>query len=288
MEKQKHAPKTEAGKRLTLFDRLFPPRTITLANGHSVIKYASRAPLYGIIVLVLLIISMQVTGFDMSKFVDRFSQLTVILRKIFNPNWDYQSNVWRPLIDTVQMSIIGSMLGSLVALPVAIFASTNINSNKATVSILRVLLNIVRTLPTIVIASVCALIYGLGTFAGTVAISIFTFGIVARMLYESIETIDMGAFEAMTSMGATRFQAFWSACMPQILPTYLSQSIYSFEINIRAAAILGYVGAGGLGILIQERIGWRDYESLGVVLLSLFVVVFLIENVGQALRRRLS
>ena len=288
MEKQKNAPKAEGGKRLSLFDRLFPPRTITLANGHSVIKYVSRAPLYGIIVLALLIVSMQVTGFDMSKFVDRFSQLTVILRKIFNPDWEYQSNVWRPLVDTIQMSLIGSMLGSLAALPVAIFASTNINSNQVTVSILRVLLNIVRTLPTIVIASVCALIYGLGTFAGTVAISIFTFGIVARMLYESIETIDMGAFEAMTSMGATRFQAFWSACMPQILPTYLSQSIYSFEINIRAAAILGYVGAGGLGILIQERIGWRDYESLGVVLLSLFVVVFIIENVGQALRRRLS
>lgn len=282
------APAEEARWRLALYDRLFPPKTVRLANGHSVVKYASRAPFYGLLVLALLIVSMIVTGFDPAQFVKRFNQLTVILKKIFNPHWEYWPNVIRPLIDTVQMSLIGSMIGSLVALPVAIFASTNINSNRFVVSLLRVLLNIVRTLPTIVIASVCALIYGLGTFAGTVAISIFTFGIVARMLYESIETIDMGAFEAMTSLGATRFQAFWSACMPQILPTYISQSIYSFEINIRAAAILGYVGAGGLGILIQERIGWRDYESLGVVLLSLFVVVFLIENIGQALRRRLS
>jgi phosphonate transport system permease protein len=151
-----------------------------------------------------------------------------------------------------------------------------------------VLLNIVRTLPTLVIASICALIFNLGTFAGTVAITVFTFGVVTKMLYESIETIDMGAFEAMEALGATKFQAFWSACFPQILPTYLSHCLYSFEINIRAASILGYVGAGGLGILINERIGWRDYEGLGTVLITLFVVVLIIENTSQALRRKLS
>ena len=167
-------------------------------------------------------------------------------------------------------------------------ASANINRSGTAVAALRVLLNVVRTLPTLVIASICALIFGLGTFAGTVAITVFTFGIVAKMLYESIETIDMGAFEAMEALGASRFQAFWSACFPQILPTYLSHSLYSFEINIRAASILGYVGAGGLGILINERIGWRDYEGLGTVLIALFVVVLIIENLSQFLRRKLS
>ncbi|MDY5730752.1 MAG: phosphonate ABC transporter, permease protein PhnE [Eubacteriales bacterium] len=271
-----------------IYDRIFKPKTIVLANGHSVLKYASRTPLYTVLVLLALVYSAYVTGFDLAIVVKRYNQLTKILGKIFSPTWSYFPNVLKPLVDTLQMSIIGSLIGSFVSLPFAIFASTNINNNRYTVSVLRVILNIVRTLPTIVIASICALIYGLGTFAGTVAISVFTFGVVARMLYESIETIDMGAFEAMIALGANRFQAFWAACMPQILPTYISQSIYSFEINIRAAAILGYVGAGGLGILIQERIGWRDYESLGMVLLSLFVVVFIIENLGQYLRRKLS
>ncbi len=155
-------------------------------------------------------------------------------------------------------------------------------------ALLRVLLNIVRTLPTLVIASISALMFGLGTFAGTVAITIFTFGIVTKMLYESIETIDMGAFEAMEALGATKFQAFWSAVFPQVLPTYLSHCLYSFEINIRAASILGYVGAGGLGILINDRVGFRDYEGLGMVLLTLFVVVLIIENTSQYLRRKLS
>ena len=108
------------------------------------------------------------------------------------------------------------------------------------------------------------------------------------MLYESIETIDMGPFEAMESMGAGRIRAFAAACMPQILPTYLSHCLYSFEMNIRAASILGYVGAGGLGILIDERIGWRDYNGLGTVLLTLFIAVFIIENLSQFLRSKLS
>lgn len=130
--------------------------------------------------------------------------------------------------------------------------------------------------------------FGLGTFAGTVAILVFTFGVISKMLYESIETIDMGAYEAMESAGASKFQAFWSSCFKQILPTYLSYCLYSLEMNIRAAAILGYVGAGGLGLLIDERIGWRDYNSLGTLLLMLFVVVLIIENVSQYLRKKLS
>lgn len=73
--------------------------------------------------------------------------------------------------------------------------------------------------------------------------------------------------------------------MPQILPTYLSHCLYSFEMNIRAASILGYVGAGGLGILIQDRVGFRDYNSLGTLLIMLFVVVLAIDNISQALRR---
>ena len=75
---------------------------------------------------------------------------------------------------------------------------------------------------------------------------------------------------------------------PQVLPTYLSLCLYSFEMNVRAASILGYVGAGGLGILIDERIGWRDYNGLGTVLLTLFVAVLLIENLSQFLRSKLS
>ena len=181
-----------------------------------------------------------------------------------------------------------SNLGCVLALPVAILSSSNINKSLPVVWLIRFILGLIRTLPTLIIALVCALIFSLGTFSGTIAIAVFTFGIVAKMLFESIETIDMGPFEAMEALGANKFQAFWSACVPQILPVYLSHCLYCFEMNVRASAILGYVGAGGLGITINERIGWRDYNSLGTVLLSLFVVVVVIDFFSEYLRKKLS
>ncbi|HSK68208.1 MAG TPA: phosphonate ABC transporter, permease protein PhnE, partial [Candidatus Limnocylindria bacterium] len=264
------------------------PVPVTLPNGHSVPRPRSRVLLALVFLVPVVGLSLYITDFDAGIIVRRGHFLTGILGQIFQPNFDYFNKVGPPLVDTIRMSLVGSAVGSFLSLPFAVLASANINSSKVVLSLLRIVINVVRTLPTLIIASVSMLIFGLGTFAGTVAIGFFTFGVVAKMLYESIETIDMGPFEAMQSLGASRFQAFWSALMPQILPTYLSHALYSFEMNIRAASILGYVGAGGLGILIAERVGWRDYQGLGTVLLALFVTVLLIDNLSGYLRRKLS
>ena len=253
--------------KLTWFDKIFKPQIITLPNGHSTMRRRSRMPLILLLLLVAIYLSLKMTGFDMKLIITRFDKLLDLFVKLFHPKWEFFNKVVGPLVDTIKMSICKS---------------------PAIVSVLRFILALIRTLPTLVIALVCALVFGLGTFAGTLAISIFTFGIVAKMLYESIETIDMGPFEAMEALGANKFQAFWSACVPQILPVYLSHSLYCFEMNVRASAILGYVGAGGLGITINERIGWRDYNGLGMVLLSLFVVVVAIEFFSEYLRKKLS
>ena len=272
----------------TLFDKIFKPQVITLENGHTVRRPRSRTPLIVICLALAIVWALKMTGFDLAVIVSRFSKMLDLLKKIFHPNWEFFPKVVSPLLDTIKMSILGSVLGATLALPFAVVSSTNINRNGIVVALCRFLLNLIRTLPTLVIALVCALIFSLGTFSGTVAIAIFTFGVVSKMLYESIETIDMGPFEAMEALGANKFQAFWSACVPQILPVYLSHCLYCFEMNIRASAILGYVGAGGLGITINERIGWRDYESLGMVLLTLFVVVAFIEFFSAYLRKKLS
>ncbi len=274
--------------RLTWFDRVFKPQVITLSNGHSAVRRRSRTPLIVLLLALAIFLSLRMTGFSLAVIFNRFDKLVDLFVKLFHPKWDFFSKVTGPLIDTIKMSILGTVIGCLLALPVAVLSSTNINHNNVIVSIFRFILALIRTLPTLVIALVCALIFGLGTFAGTLAISIFTFGIVAKMLYESIETIDMGPFEAMEALGADKFQAFWAACVPQILPVYLSHSLYCFEMNVRASAILGYVGAGGLGITINERIGWRDYSGLGMVLLTLFVVVTVIEFTSEYLRKKLS
>lgn len=271
-----------------LFDRVFKPELIVLENGHEVKRPRSKMPLIVICLIIVLAFSIKMTGFDMGIIIKRFAQLGVILGKIFHPDFSFFPKVIGPLVDTIKMSLLGTIVGCTLALPVAILSSSNINKNKTILALSKFLLAIVRTLPTIIIATIAALIFSLGTFAGTVAITIFTFGVVGKMLFESIETIDMGPFEAMESMGASKFEAFWSACIPQILPTYLSHCLYCFEMNIRAASILGYVGAGGLGLLINERIGWRDYNSLGTVLLVLFVAVVVVDSLSTYFRKKLG
>ena len=264
--------------KVSLFDKLFKPELITLDNGHTVYRKRSRMPLILLITFIVIFASIQLTGFNLILIIERApKQLGAILGKIFGP-----------LIDTIKMSLLGTIIGCILALPISIISSSNINKNRISLSVVRFLLGLVRTLPTIIIATMAALIFGLGTFAGTVAITIFTFGVVGKMLFESIETIDMGPFEAMESLGANKFEAFWSALMPQILPTYLSHCLYCFEMNIRAASILGYVGAGGLGLLINERIGWRDYNSLGTVLLTLFVAVVIVDFLSTYFRKKLG
>ena len=277
-----------AVKKTPVFDRIFKPETITLENGHTVQRPRSRTPLILIVLVVVIVISMYATGFDLSYLISRFSQFFVILGQIFKPNFSYFPKVLPSLIETIKMSILGTVIGCLIGLPLAILGSSNINHNKPLLLVIRFILSILRSIPTLIYASVLALVFGLGTFAGTLAIIVFTVGIVAKMLYESIETIDMKPYEALVSFGATTLQAFWTACMPQILPTYIDDCLYCFELNVRASSILGYVGAGGLGVLIRERTGLRAYNDLGIVLLSLFIVVLLIDLFNDFVRSKVS
>lgn len=152
----------------------------------------------------------------------------------------------------------------------------------------RVFLSLVRTLPTLVTALIATYMFGLGTMAGTFAIAVFTFAYVGKQLYEQIETVDMGAYEAMEALGSTKSRAFLSAILPQVLPVYLSICLFCFEGNVRYASILGYVGAGGLGLILNEKIGWRDYSSVGMILIVLFITVLVIESISQYIRRKLS
>ncbi len=272
---------------MKLYDRILPPRVLELPNGKQILKYRSRAPLWALAVVLLTALSVKVTGFDMGILAARIREFFVILGEMLPPDWGYLSQVWQPLFDTIKMSLLGSAIGSLLVVPFAMLASTNIIRSRLVVSAVRLLLSIVRTLPTLVTALIATYIFGLGTLAGTTAIAIFTFAYIGKILYEEIETVDMGAFEAMEAMGATKARAFVSSIVPQVLPSYLSNCLFCFEGNVRYASILGYVGAGGLGLILNEKIGWREYSSVGMILAVLFVTVFIIETISRAARRRL-
>lgn len=119
-------------------------------------------------------------------------------------------------------------------------------------------------------------------------VAVFTFAYVGKQLYELIETVDMGAYEAAEALGAGKPRCFINAIVPQVLPAYLSNCLFCFEGNVRYASILGYVGAGGLGLILNEKIGWREYSSVGMILIVLFLTVVVIEALSHYLRTKLT
>ena len=273
---------------MSVYDKIFPPKLLTLPNGKQISKPRSRAPLAAVILVAMTALSVEVTGFDMGVLVSRINEFFVILGEMIPPEWDYMSQIWQPLFDTIKMSLLGSFIGSILVVPFAMLASTNIIHSRVVVAAMRLLLSIIRTLPTLVSALIATYIFGLGTFAGTVAIAVFTFAYCGKILYEQIETVDMGSHEALEALGMGRISAIRYAVWPQVLPQFISTVLFCFEGNVRYASILGYVGAGGLGLILNERIGWMEYARVGMILLALFVTVVVIEGVSSYLRSKLT
>lgn len=283
-EKKQEVIKSENNREIKISER----RLFTLKSGTEVVEPFSIIPIIILALIAVSFVAAIFTKVNLRMFFRNIDNFFDILIRMFPPNFSYLEKVWNPMVDTIQMAMLGSMLGSVVALPVALFASSNIIKNKYAILSVRFLLSLLRTLPVLVYALLLTLIFGFGPFAGTIAISIFTFAIVSKMLYEKIETIDMGAFIAIESTGANKVNSFTTAVLPQIMPNYLSIALYSFEINIRYAAILGYVGAGGIGLLLNDRMSWRLYQDVIVVLLVLLIVVISIESVSRYIRKRLG
>lgn len=283
-----HQRKKNKLTRPLLYDRIFKPKVITLPNGKTVLQKRSRLPFILLFLLIAIIISVKMTGFNMTTLMNRGGQFFVILGEIFHPNFAFIKNIWGPLFDTIKMSFVGSITGAFFAMFFAYLASTNMVKSKVVVMLVRFLFSLIRTIPTLINALIATYIFGLGTLAGTIAIFLFSFSYVGKLTYEQIETVDMGPFEAMRSMGFTKPMAFVHGVLFQILPNYLSVSLYNFEGNVRYAAILGYVGAGGIGLILSENIGWREWDNVGIILLSIFGAVFVIENVSGYCRKKLN
>lgn len=262
-------------------------RRLVLPNGKTVYEKRSLTPLWLLLMIILTYASVRMTGFSLHVLVERFQHFFYIAGEMIPPAWAYTPRLWEPLLATIKMSFFGSFSGAACALPIAVAAASNINRWRWLSSAVKLALSLLRTLPTLVTALIATFIFGLGTMAGTVAIFLFTVAYVGKLLYEQIENANMQAYEAMQAMGLTTIQSFRYAVFPQILPNYLSVSLFCFEGNVRYASILGYVGAGGIGLLLNESLGWRSYANVGMILLMLVAAVFVIETVSGHYRKKL-
>ncbi|MGE4584387.1 MAG: phosphonate ABC transporter, permease protein PhnE [Sphaerochaeta sp.] len=272
---------------MKLYDAVFKPVEYHLASGKTIQEKRSKTALIWVIFLLCTLVSIKLTGFSLSVMVKRMRFFFVMLYDMIPPDFSYMHAVWQPLWDTIKMSLLGSFIGALACIPFAVLSSTNLVQAKAVTTFFKLFLSVVRTLPTLVAALIATYLFGLGTLAGTVAIAVFTFAYCGKILYESIETCSMLSFEALEAMGCQKISAIRYAIVPQVLPSYLSTVLFCFEGNVRYASILGYVGAGGLGLILNEKIGWREYDRVGMILVALFVSVACIEWLSQYLRSKL-
>lgn len=221
------------------------------------------------------------------NFFFKIGNITDLVGRFFPPDWAFAGKVWDKLFETIHMAIISTTIATLISIPFCLLTASNINTNKYLYAAMRFILNIIRTVPDIVLAVVFVGLFGIGVFSGIVALIIFAIGILVKLLSETIESIDMNPSEAIKASGGNTLQIIWFAVMPQVLPQFISFSLYVFEINIRASVVLGLVGAGGVGQLINSQINFLNYQAVSVIVLIIFAVVVTIDYISSKLREGL-
>lgn len=210
-----------------------------------------------------------------------------VVVKMWPPEWPYLLRIQGPLLDTVRIAVLATVLGALLSVPAVLLSARNIVASRPIAYTVKVVLNLVRTVPDLLWAGIFVAAFGVGALPGVMALTIFSFGVLAKLTAESVEAIDPGPLEAMTAVGARRLQVVAYGVMPQVLPIFLSYVLYVFEINVRVAAVLGLVGAGGIGAVLLRDLAFLAYRRVAVTILATLAVVIALDLASVAVRRRL-
>lgn len=240
-----------------------------------------------LIIAAIYVFSARQTGFSFGEVFSGIPAFTNLLGDMWPPNFNIMSRMIPAFIETVQIAILGTSIGGVLAIPVIFLASNNVNTNKPLYYAAKVIMNLVRTIPELLYAAVLVSAVGLGPFAGVLALSVFSLAILAKLTSESVEAIDPGPMEALSAVGANRLENIAYAVVPQVLPIYVSYFLYVLEINIRVSTVLGVVGAGGVGQLLKTQLDLFRYQSAATVILATFLFVVMIDFVSSRLRARL-
>ena len=188
-------------------------------------------------------------------------------------------------LETVQMALAGTFLALLVAFPLGFFAARNTTPHPVVYHAVRAVLNFMRTIPDLALGLLFVAAVGLGAFAGTLALAIHTATVLGKLLSESVENIDEGIVEAIRATGAGYTQILSFAVLPQVLPDLISFTLYRLETNIRAASVLGLIGAGGIGYLMNTSFRTFQYQEAAAIVLVLIALVMLVDYLSSRLRR---
>jgi len=210
----------------------------------------------------------------------------VVQNPFSEPYSRYWSDAIGLMFESLQIAWIGTVFGAIFSFPVGFLAASNV-APRGVVIVTRQILNIIRAVPELVLAIAIMLpIFGLGPLAGALAIGVGSIGTLGKLTSEAIEAVPTGPGEATRSTGASTLQTLRWAVTPQILPEVIAFWLYRFEINIRASAILGILGAGGVGSLLAQVFERRDWERIGITLTVIIVVTVIVDQISGSVRHR--
>lgn len=250
-------------------------------------KYHLVSIFWLIIIIILLFLSTIVTGVDWTELFTNLNQFADLIVKMSNPDWSYFNIITGPLLETIQMAILGTTIGTIFAIPFSVLAARNTVKNPYIRGVVRFFLNLIRTIPDLLLAALFVAVVGIGPTSGVYTLAIFSFGMVSKLFYESIESIDERPIEALRSTGATKMQTIGAAVLPQVFKNFVGYFLYAFEINVRASTVLGYLGAGGIGVYLQRSLSSFMYNQTSVIIITIFIVVIIIDGISNAFQERL-
>ena len=250
----------------------------------------SKGIVYGVL-FALVLWSIQVTVIADTDW-ERIGSLGAVLEatsRFIGIDFALFPNLIEPAIETFMIACLGTLLGVIICIPAAWFGALNITPYKpVTYPIARFMMTLSRSIHEIVWALFFVAAVGLGALAGVLAIAVRSVGFIAKMSAEAIEDIDQGPVEAIRAVGGNNLQVLVYAILPQVLPVVLGVIIFEWEINIRRSAILGLVGAGGLGLVFFRQMNTFNYHGVTSVILAILFLILLGEIVSHYARKAVT
>jgi len=244
----------------------------------------------GLVVLLAWLLAWSAEGTQLSwhELAGGLPQIGDFLARSFPPNWALLGNLVAPAIETVQIALWGTLLGVLGAIPVALLAARNLNTNRWLYAMVRQALNVTRSINELILALVFVSAVGLGPFPGVLALAVHGVGMIGKFFAESIEEIDQGPLEALRATGARPLQVIVFGVLPQVATAWIATVLYRFEVNLRQATVLGMVGAGGLGFELVNSLKLFKYQDTATCIVVVTLMVVAADALSSRLRHRIQ
>jgi len=227
-------------------------------------------------------------GLSLTELLCNIAGGSRLLQESWPPDFAFLPRLAGPFMETINIAIVGTVIGAILSIPIAVLAARNLTLGRIVWFADRNFMNVLRTLPDLFWAMLFATAVGFGPVAGALALSVFTIAVISKLWSESLEAIDMGLPEAVRAVGGSWLQMLRFGAIPQALQHYVSYALYAFELNVRASMVLGLVGAGGIGMILETQRANFEYERVTLIILAVLVAVLIIEEISELIRKRLT